>query len=428
MSRDKRPMQTRTGQLGVAALAISLVLLFGMTLVLYFVNRSMIFEQRTSANQYRATTAFEVAEAGLEWAAAMFNDQRFVNANCAPSAASGAVRFRERYAPEDSNFALVPVTDAQPGCSISGNALSCSCPAAGANPALGGNDPSFTVEFASVPGDTTSIAITSRGCTSQGTQCVPGSGQGASDATATVRAILKLRPVLRAAPAAALTVGGNAAVSGSFNITNTDLNSNGYLIDAGLDITLGSGTSLNTVPGTPLQNTLIKNDASLDQLASSDSTGDAMFNAFFGSTLDAFRTANTTKLVTGCSGQSCGAAVKTAYDQGYRSFYVNGDLLMNNGTGFGSNTIGSPTDPVTIVSSSDITFNGNFTIYGLIYSNNADWNANGTGNADIYGAVISRDNYQNNGNGTIRYDPNALRYLRDKGGLLVRLPGSWRDY
>jgi Tfp pilus assembly protein PilX len=59
-------MKPASAQQGAATLVISLVLLFGMTVAAFFANRGLIFEQKTSANQYRSTRAFEMAEAGLE--------------------------------------------------------------------------------------------------------------------------------------------------------------------------------------------------------------------------------------------------------------------------------------------------------------------------------------------------------------------------
>ena len=54
------PVTNARSQRGAAALAVSMVLLFCMTLVVFFVNRGLLFEQKASANQYRSTRAFEV--------------------------------------------------------------------------------------------------------------------------------------------------------------------------------------------------------------------------------------------------------------------------------------------------------------------------------------------------------------------------------
>ena len=67
-------LHPRLRQRGAASLVVAMILLFGMTMVAFYANRGLLFEQRTSANQYRATSAFEVAEAGLEWATARLNE------------------------------------------------------------------------------------------------------------------------------------------------------------------------------------------------------------------------------------------------------------------------------------------------------------------------------------------------------------------
>ena len=61
-----RSLCGRRRQRGVAALVITVLLFFTMLLASVYLNRNLVFEQRSSANQYRATQAFEAAEAGLE--------------------------------------------------------------------------------------------------------------------------------------------------------------------------------------------------------------------------------------------------------------------------------------------------------------------------------------------------------------------------
>jgi Tfp pilus assembly protein PilX len=91
-------MQRIYSQRGAAALAVALVLLVGATFVAFFANRTMIFEQRTSANQYRSTKAFELADAGIEWAIARLNDPQTLTAGtCVPASGSGLVSFLGRY-------------------------------------------------------------------------------------------------------------------------------------------------------------------------------------------------------------------------------------------------------------------------------------------------------------------------------------------
>lgn len=56
----------RVHQRGVATLAVSLIVLFIISLFAFYVARTQLFETKTSSNQYRYSQAFEAAEAGLE--------------------------------------------------------------------------------------------------------------------------------------------------------------------------------------------------------------------------------------------------------------------------------------------------------------------------------------------------------------------------
>ena len=84
-------------QSGVATLVVTMTLFFAMLLVAVFANRNLVFEQRGSANQYRATQAFEAAEAGLEWAQAQLNNVQRLGADCRASTDAAAATFRDRY-------------------------------------------------------------------------------------------------------------------------------------------------------------------------------------------------------------------------------------------------------------------------------------------------------------------------------------------
>ncbi len=115
-----------------------MVLFFIMSLVAAYASRNLIFEQRTSANNYRSTQAFEAAEAGLEWALAMLNGGR-IDDVCAPSTDAARNAFRERYLLTDADGNIQArtwddagtATPLRPSC-VRGNAgWACSCPAAG---------------------------------------------------------------------------------------------------------------------------------------------------------------------------------------------------------------------------------------------------------------------------------------------------------
>jgi Tfp pilus assembly protein PilX len=427
--------QSRFFQRGAGTLAVTLLLLFGMSAAALYVNRSLLFEQRVAADQVRSATAFEVAEAGLEWATGMLNSPNDIDTSCNPLA-SAVKSFRKLYVLTKFNdatnpsSAVIPATNVMPGCRIGSNgALTCSCPAVPnsgtAVAALGTSaTPSFTVSFASVPGETESVQITSWGCTASSSVCTSGNASGA-DASAHVTAILKLKPTLRAAPASPITCGTSCTLGGSFNVINTDVSTNGILVNAGTTISSGNGVTMTSVPGLPTQNALVGNDSSLSALSSSDPTcnNSSMFNAYFGSTLAQYKADPSTKSISCSSAADCKNQIESAYDAGWRSFYFDTDFQLS-----GNSTLGTQNDPVTLVTPNALKINGNWDVYGLIFSNNADWNDLGTGTAHINGAQVSCAEYRNNGNGTVAYDADALQNLRRASGVYVRVPGSWRDF
>lgn len=435
-------------QRGVGSLIISLILLFSMTLIAFFVNRSLIFEQKTSANQYRATRAFEAAEAGIEWATAQLNDVRRTNASCVALGAGNTNSFRTRYLDYTAASGFTPLSTVQPGCSISvvgGVATStCVCPTAG-NPALASaTDPTFTVRFEAVNAttlpngtpDTESVLVTSFGCSSADSRCVPGA-TGTADAFQRISVILKLKPSLQSVPAAAITTGGSLKLTSSASsVSNTNGDANGLLVNAGGGINsvavAGCGGSLKdfatttTLPGTPWENAMVKNDASLAALSGNP---DAMFQSYFGSSINQYKTDRATAVLgaTNSCADPYGDFV-TAYSNGYRAFYTDCYFQTNNNIGSLA-VAGNPnTGPISFVTTNGLKFNGGADIWGLVYGDQATWDQVGVGNGSINGALVVRGNYCANANADYNYNADALKTIRGTTGTLVRVPGSWKDY
>jgi len=411
-----------------------MVLLFSTSIIMLYLNRSLLFEQKTSANQMRSTSALEVAEAGMEWATGMLDTPYDIDVNCTFLTTTN-ISFRRKYV--QTNWGngtatatdVAPATTTYPGCKINGTTLTCGCPAV---PASGSATaslgtavlPGFTVAF-SMTADPEAVRVIATGCTAQAGTCTPAS-TGNSDATATVSAILKLRPLVRAAPASPLTCGASCTVGGSYNIVNQDVTTGGILINAGGAISSGNGTAYTSIPGQPSANALVGSDATLSALSSADPTcsNSSMFSAYFGSTVAQYAASPTTKTIANCgSASTCGGLVDAAYGDGWRSFYFPDGFARNNSSG----NLGTATDPVTLVSASGFNLNGNITIYGMIFSNDANVNDLGTGTANIQGALVTCAGYNNNGNGTLTYDSNVLTGVRRSTGSLVRVPGSWTD-
>lgn len=438
MSPARRWPAPRQHSRGSAAILTTLLLTLLSTLAVLYLNRSVLFEQRTVANQIQATLAHQVAEAGIEWATGMLNAPYDIGANCSLLTTTNQ-SFRKRYvltryaAATNPSSDVVPATNTFPGCKISPsdpNGLVCNCPtppATGSAVADLGNadQPSFTVAFEAVAGDPEAVKLTVWGCNAQTPAC-SSTNFNVGDGNARLSVTLKARAMLRAMPASPLTCGTTCTLGGSYNVINGDVGTNGILVNAGAGITGGNGTQTTTLPGQPAANAMVGNDASLAALVSADTSTcsqSSMFNAYFGSTIEQYRDLPSTKTLSCTSASSCRTALDDAYNDGWRSFYMATDLHLS-----GNNTYGSRNDPITLVTPNAIDLNGNNVLYGLIFSNNASANALGSGTSEIYGAQISCRGFQSNGNGTLAYDADALRNARRLTALMVRVPGSWRDF
>lgn len=439
----------RRGQLGAASLLVALMLLLGGTIIAFFANRGSIFEQRTSANQYRATKAFELAEAGTEWAIGKLNENLPLAAgsSCATGGAATAATFRIRFAnPQPAGGScsatsgcLVANTAAAPGCRIdNAGVATCDCPTAAAaslgTPAAG-EQGRFAVRFATVAGDGSAVEIISRGCvnTVGNTACDPTSTTVQSDATATVRVIVKIVPSLPSGPAAALTTGSAAVTGGNLNVINTHAPSNGITIHSGTTVQTGSGAAVYTLPGTPPRASILDNDPTLSSLTTASE--EAFFANFFGQTLTNYRTVDPDVIrISGCSATACGQQIMDVINSGVRNprFFVDGDVTFNNGN-VGASTVGSPGNEVIIVSNGTMEMRSNLTGYGVFYAATAtatdNWDFAGSGTATIYGAFISRGDFIK-GSGTLNliYDPSLWSTTGSPVGRLVKVPGSWRDF
>jgi hypothetical protein len=458
----------RNGQRGVASLLVALILLLGGTIIAFFANRGFIFEQRTSANQYRATKAFELAEAGAEWAIGRLNENLPLagTPSCATGGAATAATFRIRYVNPSPSSAcgspsgcLLANTAALPGCRVNVNpttgaiSQTCDCPA-GAVAALGApldtstdrEEGRFGVRFATVAADGAAVEVISRGCVNivGDTACDPNSTTVQSDASATVRVIVKIVPGVPSGPAAALTTGSAAVTGGNLNVINTHAPSNGITIHSGTTVSTGSGTAVYTLPGTPPRASILDNDPTLASLTLASE--EAFFANFFGETLTNYRTVNPDVIRLGpsapdpadrcASATDCGARVMYYVDRGDRNprFFVDGDITFTNGVMSGSTTgtIGTSSNFVTIVSNGTMEMRSNLTGYGIFYAATAtatdNWDFAGSGSATIYGAFISRGDFIK-GSGTLNliYDPSLWNNAGPPNGRLAKVPGSWRD-
>lgn len=413
-------------QRGFGGLAIVMILMFIISIVVLFFNRGVLGDLRTVGTTNKAIVAHQAAEAGIEWATGMLNTPYDITGDCSLLNTTNQ-SYRKKYVQAGAGTAISVATGVTSGCKMEGTTLHCACPNSGA--AVSPNTlelPSFTISFAPVASDVEAVQVTAVGCAAQSGICSAATASN-TDAVATITQTLKMRKLLRAAPAAPLTCGTSCTVGGSFDVINYDQLTNGVTVNSGTTTTVAPGGNVFTIPGQPYENSIVANDQSLSSLASADTTtcsNSNMFKAYFGSTLQEYAAAPQTKTISCGQANDCGSKVNSAMADGWRSFYFPDGFAWNNASG----NLGSSTDPVTLVTPGQFDINGNITIHGMLFSNNGQTNALGTGTSNIIGAVVACRGFDSNGSGNITYGRDALTNLQRNTASLVRVPGSWRDW
>ena len=443
----------RHRQQGAATLIVVMILFFIISLVAAYTNRNLIFEQRTSANQYRSTQALEAAEAGLEWAVSMLNFGRITNA-CIKSTNTSDTSFRQRYLVTDPvTGKIAPALNPGGGdftssCVWAGAAgWDCSCPTTGAPvltvPSGGALAPAFRVRFLLVTGGNSAATVAPQpgvvwvqvvGCTRldvAGSLCLDFGGQGAlNEGRVEVTSMVALGGNAAGLPMAALTARGAVNLAGgSMDVYNTGAGASGITVHASGAVNTATLTA-HGAPGTPRAATLIQNDSTLSPVAvGTFSTTDRMFASIFNMLPQNFRDQQAAVKLT-CGGSGCSAAtVRTALSLNPGSpLWLTGALNVDS-----AGDIGSPTEPALLIVNGDVLFTtSGVNIHGIVYvslpAGSTDWQASGTGR--ITGAAIVDGGVTSPGssNTTVVYDSAILQRLRYSTGTFVRVPGSWRDF
>ena len=424
-------------QRGAGALIVVLVLFFVISLVAAYSSRNMIFEQKTSANQYRSTQAFEAAEAGVEWALAMLNTGR-IDSTCQPSTNVADSTFRQRYLSIDPSSGAIAMqywsnagtpTQFHPTCVRAAAGWTCSCPDNGAPvlaaPTTAAPAPAFRLTF-NVGGKPGVFALRSQACTRLDSSCLNDSlvsGQG--DAVATVNVLIALKGAISTPPVAALSAGA-AGTPGAVNlsgaatqVTNTEPLVNGVTIDASGAVA-ATGIGLNSVPGSPAANSIVQNDSALP------STADLLFASVFGMSRTTYQQQPAT-ISLNCATDDCSAAglqVMAASNPG-RILWIQGDVSLDSAV-----TIGTPTAPAVLVVNGNLTATVPVTINGLVYGipdiGASNWTLGGS--PVVIGAVVAEGSVNGTGTPSLTYNLPVLNALRVTSGSFVRVPGSWRDF
>ena len=421
-------LRSRAGQRGVAALFVTVMLCFAMVLAVAVAHRNVVVEEQRSANELRAASAFEAAEAGLDWALARINDPSRIGADCLPSADAAAVSFRERLvridvpsgdlAPRTWMDGATPVP-LQAACVRGADGWTCRCPAGGRPvlPASVGNAmaPAFIVELAAATRPDV-VRVLATGCTRSGAGATcAASVDAAGEATARLEAAWAMLPALRAAPAAALTVQGDVDVgAASLGVHNIDATSGALALHAGGRIG-ATALRIGAPAGAALGASLAGDDAALRALS-----GDRFFARTLGMGTAAWAAqpaARPVDCATDCAGR-LGAAV----DSGQRLLVIDGDATIAGPAAFGS-----AGDPVVLVATGALRLSGDVELHGVVLATSLEWNDTTPGRAFVRGAVVA-GSYRGDGAVDLSRDAAVLARLAAGNGSFVRVNGSWKDF
>ena len=418
------------GQRGVATLIVVMMLFLIISMVAAYTSRNLVFEQRTSANQYRSTQALEAADAGLQWALGMLNSGR-IDAACAVSANVADSTFRQRYLDINGTTGNIvpltivgpPVASLTPSCVFDGANWTCSCPSNSAPNVVapGGTAvfPAFRIRFTQVATRPGVVQVESNGCTRYAENCLAFNVQGVdSEGRATVTAMVALKGGLTTVPAAALTIRGTMNLGGAMLLTaaNADVATAGITIQAG-GVVNRSGLTLVSTPGTPADGSVFDIDTSISGLSV-----DRMFANVFGMWRNTYRDQPGAVVlpcgVGGCSANLVRDAI--ALNPG-RVLWLEGNFNVDS-----AGDIGSAAEPVAMVVNGTVSTTAAASLYGVLYVQAPTWASNG--NMQVRGAVIAEGNMDGNSNATFVYDAAVLRLLRLRTGSFALIPGSWRDF
>jgi Tfp pilus assembly protein PilX len=425
--RSRRPAR------GAAALVVVLMLLVVVALAAAYASRNLVFEQRTGANQARATQAFEAAEAGLEWALAMLHAGR-IDAACTPLADPDAPgeTFRDRQLAIDAATGRVTArlrSDGQPrtaACVFDGSSWRCSCPDDAAPtlaaPAGHGPAPAFVVRLHDDPAHPPGVVrVESTGCARLDGAGICPLAVDPGDGRATVSVLVALKGALASAPAAAVTVRGDLDVGHAvLRTANRDAASGGFTLHVGGALT-GTPLALHGPGGAPPEST-VADEPDGGPLARLDS--ERLFTTIFGMGRDTYRLQPTTVVVDCAADCSARTLQHVARLNPGTMLWVDGTLRLDADV-----TLGTPEAPVVLVVDGDVEVtDADVRIHGLVVVTGSSWATSGA--TTVHGALVGQGDlaFAGTGTSTVDHDPGVLARLRLTQGSFTRVPGSWRDF
>lgn len=415
----------RQKQTGAATLLVSVVLLVSATLIVFVASRSLLTEQRISANEVRAKQALSAAQAGLDHAFAYVADGGLDHNN---DGALDVITASYNSLPNGSKYSvkycrastyLSPLAPL-PDCPSTPGAPTCTAAGSAASP--------FIIQSCGWSAD--------------------------NSASQMVVQIVAQAPVVASPPTNPLVSLGAVNVSGSATVTNyyNNLsvwsgqslqsigNSGKTFVKNPTDATVPTdnttppdpptncGTSTNYVCTTDKSKTgpdVVDRDLGLQGL-----TGGEFFRNFFGMYGDAYKaTVSSSNLISA-------GDFGTLNNTGGQVNWVDGNVSG----GLGNMTIGVPAPnysiadtedsrywgkPSVVIIDGDFNASGNLTVNGILYIGG---NANISGNIRVNGVAIVQGNVTGNGSLDVVYNPRTVKGAANRTGAWAYLPGGWRDW
>lgn len=439
----------RIDQRGMAALTVVMVLFFVMALVAAYTNRNLVFEQRSSANSYRAARALEAADAGVEWTIGMLNAGR-ITAACAPpepAQAGGLTDFRSRYlAPamnthtgESDAFGLAwglgHANRVYPTCVVVDGAPRCACPAVGETAAriavpADGVATAFRISFRLFDDITVrggAVQLVSRGCSDPGTgdrSCIAQSDDPnappAVDGSTTVIATLGLVRALPVAPKATLTAGTTitATAPGELRVSNSDFTT-GLTVHAGVPLAAAIPNRFSGPAGSSGDGRI---DGDTTMAALSGQGADPWFRALFALDMASYqRQPAVVRLncAAGCDRAHIAAALVL---NPRNPIWADGDVNLGAAAGGVADDLGTPANPMMLIVNGALTISGDAHVRGFAHADQITWSAPA---ATWDGALVARTTFTATSVATLRYDKAVLDTIRLGYGSFVRAPGGW---
>lgn len=401
-----RPTPVAPKQAGVATLAMSLVLLVLITMVSVYTSRTVLFEQKIAANDFRERQAFEAAESGL----------------------SAAIAYISSPGGFDKN-----------GDGITDDVFDANADGIGdTNNMTFANNSSVTVTLNGVFPSLNLLSV------------------GRSDdltATRLVRTILATVDALPNAPDNPLTARGTVIVNGSATVHNPEGHStiwSGDNVELGannatatniadptdpnypscMDVSMSCGTTPSSSK-IAVGLDVIEYDSSLANLSA-----EQMFENFFGTSMANYRESRVSLEVAGANANNLATnAASPGIHLGVGEvIWIEGNASLTQSTTVGCEIplSGSATcpnanvNPSILIVNGDLTTNGTPNFYGLVYIVGS---MNMSSNTTVTGAVIVGGDTANNAGGSLDvwYNSDVLNQLRNNGPL-AGAPGSWQDW